>query len=168
MTKIDRTTRPQHQVRQCTEPKHDRLFPIWTSADLCFRRKELFLSNYLSSVFVANVSHFSWHQSYCLHYLVQETKLTSLPLFSLNCFSSRSFCSELPPVSWYGDQIADKPPTVTYTLAWLNWPLLVHLLKSSLCWMGGLCSRGVEEGRDGLWVYCCHVCLSLTSPRQRS
>lgn len=91
-----------------------------------------------------------------------------LVLFSLHhllCLpssSSWSSCSRFSPVSWPGDQIADKLPTVESTLAWLNWPLPVHLLKASLCWAGRLSWLWVEQKRDMLCVrVCVFVCVSV-------
>lgn len=79
---------------------------------------------------------------------------TIKPGLSFFITSFISFMLKLLPrfslVSRRGDQIADKPPTVESTLAWLNWTLSAHLLKASR-WpdrSSVLAVSGAEEGHN--------------------
>lgn len=106
-------------------------------------------------------------ESWC----TRESKLMSFLLFSLLhlLFIVFLYLLLLFPMSQLGDPIANKLPTVTYTLAlaWLNWPLPLHLLKASVCWAGCLsCLCVLERGTLCVWahghgVYHCHLCLKV-------
>lgn len=160
MTKINRTS-PAAKSNNALSLTWHLISYFCLSGFFCCNRRDLILPNNLPCFSCLLCLVLSWSRSCCLRDLVQETKLTSFHCSSLHkvAFFPFLFPAALSSEPIYRDQIADKPPTVTYTLAWLNWPLPVHLLKASLC-RGGRSIQLGEWCRHGLRsVYCCCECV---------